>query len=112
MIPTIGSDRRIVVIKEPVGVCAAITPWNFPSSMITRKVAPALAAGCTVVIKPAEATPYSALALAELAQRAGFPPGVLNVVTGDAPGDRRRDVRQPDRAQALVHRLDRSRPRC
>ncbi len=85
VIPTIGNDRRLVVIKEPVGVCAAITPWNFPSSMITRKVAPALAAGCTVIIKPAEATPYSAFALAELAHRAGFPPGVLNVVTGDAP---------------------------
>src|SRR5690242_6746998 len=85
VIPTIGNDRRLVVVKEPVGVCAAITPWNFPSSMITRKVSPALAAGCTVVIKPAEATPYSALALAELAHRAGFPPGVLNVITGDAP---------------------------
>jgi succinate-semialdehyde dehydrogenase / glutarate-semialdehyde dehydrogenase len=84
VIPTIGNDRRLVVIKEPVGVCAAITPWNFPSSMITRKVSPALAAGCTVVIKPAQATPYSALALAELAQRAGFPPGVLNVLTGKA----------------------------
>src|SRR4029079_6648817 len=84
VIPTIGSDRRIVVVKEPVGVCAAITPWNFPSSMITRKVSPALAAGCTVVIKPAEATPFSAFALAELAHRAGFPPGVLNVITGDA----------------------------
>jgi len=85
VIPTIGNDRRLVVVKEPVGVCAAITPWNFPCSMITRKVSPALAAGCTVVIKPAEATPYSAFALAELAQRAGFPPGVLNVITGDAP---------------------------
>ena len=84
VIPTIGNDRRLVVVKEPVGVCAAITPWNFPCSMITRKVAPALAAGCTVVIKPAEATPFSALALAELAHRAGFPPGVLNVVTGKA----------------------------
>ena len=84
VIPTIANDRRLVVIKQPVGVCAAITPWNFPSSMITRKVSPALAAGCTVVIKPAEATPYSAFALAELAHRAGFPPGVLNVVTGDA----------------------------
>ena len=84
VIPSIGNDRRLVVIKEPVGVCAAITPWNFPSSMITRKVAPALAAGCTVVIKPAEATPFSALVLAELAHRAGFPPGVLNVITGDA----------------------------
>ena len=85
VIPTMGNDRRLVVIKQPVGVCAAITPWNFPCSMITRKVAPALAAGCTVVIKPAEATPYSAFALAELAQRAGFPPGVLNVITGNAP---------------------------
>jgi len=84
VIPTVGNDRRLVVIKQPVGVCAAITPWNFPSSMITRKVSPALAAGCTVVIKPAEATPYSALALAELAVRAGFPPGVLNVITGKA----------------------------
>ena len=85
VIPTVGNDRRLVVTKEPVGVCAAITPWNFPSSMITRKVAPALAAGCTVVIKPAEATPFSALVLAELAHRAGFPPGVFNVITGDAP---------------------------
>jgi succinate-semialdehyde dehydrogenase/glutarate-semialdehyde dehydrogenase len=85
VIPTMANDRRLIVVKEPVGVCAAITPWNFPSSMITRKVSPALAAGCTVVIKPAEATPFSALALAELAGRAGFPPGVLNVITGDAP---------------------------
>ena len=85
VIPTIGNDRRLVVVKQSVGVCAAITPWNFPHSMITRKVAPALAAGCTVVCKPAEATPYSALALAELAQRAGFPPGVFNVIVGDAP---------------------------
>ncbi|HEU4611812.1 MAG TPA: NAD-dependent succinate-semialdehyde dehydrogenase [Kofleriaceae bacterium] len=85
VIPTFASDRRLVVVKEPVGVCAAITPWNFPASMITRKVSPALAAGCTVVIKPAEATPFSAFALAELAHRAGFPPGVLNVITGDAP---------------------------
>ena len=85
VIPTIGNDRRLVVVKEAVGVCAAITPWNFPSSMITRKVSPALAAGCTVVIKPAEATPFSAFSLAALAERAGFPPGVLNVITGDAP---------------------------
>jgi succinate-semialdehyde dehydrogenase/glutarate-semialdehyde dehydrogenase len=84
VIPTIGNDRRLLAIKQPVGVCAAITPWNFPSSMITRKVSPALAAGCTVVSKPAEATPYSALALAALAERAGFPPGVLNIVTGNA----------------------------
>ncbi|MFK0119840.1 NAD-dependent succinate-semialdehyde dehydrogenase [Streptomyces sp. NPDC090994] len=75
--------RRIVVLKEPVGVCAAITPWNFPAAMITRKAAPALAAGCTMVLKPAEQTPLTALALAELADRAGVPAGVFNVVTGD-----------------------------
>ncbi|MGF6878671.1 NADP-dependent succinate-semialdehyde dehydrogenase [Paraburkholderia sp. MM5477-R1] len=82
-IPTPASDKRIVVVKEPVGVCAAITPWNFPAAMITRKVGPALAAGCTIVVKPAEATPFSALALAVLAQRAGVPSGVFSVVTGD-----------------------------
>ena len=76
--------KRMLVLKQPVGVCAAITPWNFPAAMITRKVAPALAAGCTVVVKPAEQTPLTALALAELAQRAGLPAGVLNVVTGSA----------------------------
>jgi succinate-semialdehyde dehydrogenase/glutarate-semialdehyde dehydrogenase len=84
VIPTTASDRRLLAIRQPIGVCAAITPWNFPIAMITRKVAPALAAGCTVVAKPAEATPLSALALAELAHRAGLPPGVLNVVVGDA----------------------------
>jgi succinate-semialdehyde dehydrogenase/glutarate-semialdehyde dehydrogenase len=78
------SDKRMVVLRQPIGVCAAITPWNFPIAMITRKVAPAMAAGCTIVIKPAEQTPLSALALAELAQRAGIPPGVLNIVTADA----------------------------
>ncbi len=83
-IPAAQGDRRIVVIKEPVGVCAAITPWNFPAAMITRKAAPALAAGCTMVIKPASQTPFSALALAELAHRAGIPAGVLNIITGDA----------------------------
>ncbi|HLH75806.1 MAG TPA: NADP-dependent succinate-semialdehyde dehydrogenase [Candidatus Binataceae bacterium] len=83
VIPAHTRDRRIVVLKEPIGVAAAITPWNFPNAMITRKAGAALAAGCTVVIKPAPATPFSALALAELAQRAGFPPGVINVVTGD-----------------------------
>lgn len=83
-IPATQADRRILVTKEPIGICAAITPWNFPNAMITRKVAPALAAGCTVVIKPAEQTPLSALALAELARRAGFPPGVINVVCADA----------------------------
>jgi succinate-semialdehyde dehydrogenase/glutarate-semialdehyde dehydrogenase len=84
-IPTHKADARIVVMKQPVGVVAAITPWNFPSAMITRKVSPALAAGCTVVVKPAEDTPLSALALAELADRAGFPRGVLNVVTAKDP---------------------------
>ena len=83
-IPATTSDKRIVVTRQPVGVCAAITPWNFPIAMITRKVAPALAAGCTVVLKPAPQTPLSALALAVLAERAGFPAGVFNVVTGDA----------------------------
>lgn len=83
-IPPHQADKRIVVTKEPVGVCAAITPWNFPSGMITRKAAPALAAGCTVVLKPASATPYSALALVQLAERAGMPNGVLNVITGNS----------------------------
>jgi succinate-semialdehyde dehydrogenase/glutarate-semialdehyde dehydrogenase len=78
------SDKRMVVLKQPVGVCASITPWNFPIAMITRKVAPAIAAGCTIVIKPAEQTPLSALAIAELAHRAGLPPGVVNIVTADA----------------------------
>jgi succinate-semialdehyde dehydrogenase/glutarate-semialdehyde dehydrogenase len=84
-IPQQQSDKRLLVVKEPVGVCAAITPWNFPAAMITRKVGPALAAGCVVVLKPAEQTPYSALALAVLAEEAGIPKGALNVVTGDAP---------------------------
>ncbi len=84
VIPQHQSDKRIVVIKQPVGVCVAITPWNFPAAMITRKAGAALAAGCTMVIKPALETPYSALALCELAERAGIPPGVLSVVTGDA----------------------------
>jgi succinate-semialdehyde dehydrogenase/glutarate-semialdehyde dehydrogenase len=84
-IPTHKADARIIVTKQPVGVVAAITPWNFPNAMITRKVSPALAAGCTVVVKPAEDTPLSALALAELAERAGFPKGVLNVVTASDP---------------------------
>ncbi len=83
-IPQHQNDKRIVVIKEPIGVCAAITPWNFPSAMITRKAGPALAAGCTMVVKPATQTPYSALALAELGERAGVPKGVFSVVTGSA----------------------------
>ena len=82
VIPSTLGDRRIVVTKEPVGVVACITPWNFPNAMITRKAGPALAAGCTVVARPASATPYSALALGELATRAGIPPGVFNVITG------------------------------
>ena len=83
-IPHHQADKRIVVFKEPVGVVACITPWNFPLAMITRKAAPAIAAGCTVVLKPAPQTPFSALAIAELADRAGVPPGVFNVITGSA----------------------------
>jgi len=83
-IPTTDNNKRYLAIKQPIGVCAAITPWNFPIAMITRKVAPALAAGCPVVIKPAEQTPLSALAVAELAQRAGMPAGVLNVLSADS----------------------------
>ncbi len=85
IIPGHGTDKRVIVLKQPVGVVAAITPWNFPNAMITRKVAPALAAGCTVVIKPAEDTPLSALALAQLADEAGFPPGVINVIPTNQP---------------------------
>jgi succinate-semialdehyde dehydrogenase / glutarate-semialdehyde dehydrogenase len=83
-LPQFDNNRRLMVIKQPIGVCAAITPWNFPLAMITRKVAPALAAGCPVIIKPAELTPLTALATAELAIRAGIPAGVLNVITADA----------------------------
>ncbi|MFA5120814.1 NADP-dependent succinate-semialdehyde dehydrogenase [Zavarzinia sp.] len=83
-IPGHAADKRLIVLRQPVGVVAAITPWNFPSAMITRKIGPALAAGCPVVVKPATQTPYSALALAELGTRAGLPAGVLNVVTGAA----------------------------
>jgi len=83
-IPPHGPDKRIVVLKQPIGVCVAITPWNFPSAMLTRKAGPALAAGCTMVLKPASQTPYSALALCELAERAGVPKGVLSCVTGSA----------------------------
>ncbi len=85
-IPSPTPDRRILVLKEAVGVCGIITPWNFPNAMITRKVAPALAAGCTVVIKPSEFTPYSAIALGVLAERAGIPAGVVNIVTGMPTG--------------------------
>ncbi len=82
IIPHTAMDKRIVCIKQPVGVVACITPWNFPNAMLTRKIAPALAAGCTVVCKPANATPLSAYAFAELAERAGVPAGVINLVTG------------------------------
>ncbi|MDD0974219.1 NAD-dependent succinate-semialdehyde dehydrogenase [Pseudomonas fontis] len=85
VIPSPSSDKRLLVVKQGIGVCTAITPWNFPAAMITRKVAPALAAGCTIVVKPANETPFCALALAELAERAGVPAGVFSVVTGDAP---------------------------
>lgn len=84
VIPTYAPDKRIVVIKEPIGVVGAITPWNFPNAMITRKAGPALAAGCPIVIKPATQTPYSALAMAELAHRAGIPAGIFNIITGSA----------------------------
>lgn len=84
VIPGHGRDKRIIVLKQPIGVTAAITPWNFPSAMITRKVGPALAAGCTMVVKPSELTPFSALAMCVLAERAGVPEGVISVVTGDS----------------------------
>ena len=83
-IPPHQTDKRIVVLREPVGVSAGITPWNFPAAMVTRKSAPALAVGCTMVLKPAEQTPLTALALARLAEEAGLPPGVLSIVTGDS----------------------------
>ncbi|WP_299877789.1 NAD-dependent succinate-semialdehyde dehydrogenase [uncultured Cocleimonas sp.] len=86
-IPSKNNDQRIIVTKEPIGVCAAITPWNFPNAMITRKAAPAFGAGCPMVVKPAEATPFSALALAELAERAGFPAGIFSVVTASQGKD-------------------------
>ena len=84
VVPSPWADRRILVTKEPVGVIAAITPWNFPSSMLARKLGPALAAGCTAVVKPATQTPYSGLAWGALAEEAGFPKGVVNIVTGSA----------------------------
>ena len=84
VIPSPQADKRLVVLKQPVGVCAAITPWNFPAAMITRKAGPALAAGCVMIVKPAEQTPLTAFALGELAMRAGIPAGVLQIVTGDA----------------------------
>lgn len=100
IIPGQEADKKILVLKEPVGVCAAITPWNFPSAMITRKAGPALAAGCTMVLKPASATPYSALALAELSARAGIPRGVFNVVVGSSAA-----IGQAMTANPLVRKL-------
>ena len=90
IIPAPTPGKKIFALKEPVGVCAIITPWNFPNAMITRKVAPALAAGCTMVIKPSDFTPYSALALGVLAERAGIPTGVLNIADRASRSDRRR----------------------
>ena len=84
VIPSHKADARIIVVKEAIGVVAAITPWNFPLAMVTRKVGPALAAGCTMVLKPSEETPLSAFALAVLAEQAGIPAGVFNIVSGDA----------------------------
>ncbi|HEU4458127.1 MAG TPA: NAD-dependent succinate-semialdehyde dehydrogenase [Methylibium sp.] len=103
LVPTTDANKRYLVLKQPMGVAAAITPWNFPIAMITRKVAPALAAGCPVVIKPAEQTPLSALAVAELAQRAGMPAGVLNVLTADAK--RSVDIGQVLCASGVVRHL-------
>ena len=101
LIPGVNDTQRIVVLREPIGVCAAITPWNFPAAMITRKAAPALAAGCTMVVKPASQTPLTALALAELAQRAGVPAGVFSVITGNDT----RDIAGELMANPLVRKL-------
>jgi succinate-semialdehyde dehydrogenase / glutarate-semialdehyde dehydrogenase len=105
VIPSSLGDRRLLTIKQPIGVCAAITPWNFPAAMITRKVAPGLAVGCTFVVKPAEATPLTALALAQLAIEAGMPPGVLNVIVGN--GDKSPEIGLELGAQGVLYRFDR-----
>ena len=107
VIPHHLPDRRIVVIKEPIGVCAAVTPWNFPSAMITRKAGPALATGCTIVVKPASSTPYSAFALCELAERAGIPAGVLNVVTGSSGQIGGELTSNPEGTKTILYWLDR-----
>ena len=101
VIPGAAPNQRILVLKQPVGVCAAITPWNFPNGMITRKVGPALAAGCTMVLKPAAQTPLSALALAVLAERAGVPKGAFSVITAEMP-------RRSGRSSATTRRSPRS----
>ena len=110
MLPVAAPNMHCYTRREPVGVCGQIMPWNFPLLMAAWKLGPALAAGCTVVLKPAEQTPLSALRLGELALEVGFPPGVLNVLTGDGC-DRRRAGRPPRRRQDRVHRLDRGRAR-
>ena len=109
VIPSHAADKRIVVLKQPVGVVCAITPWNFPSAMIGRKAGPALAAGCTFVCKPATQTPFSALALGELAHRAGIPKGVFNVITGSAREIGAEMTVEPRRREAHLHRIDRDR---
>ncbi len=112
IIPSHTQDARILVLKQPVGVTAGITPWNLPAAMITRKAAPALAAGNTMVLKPAEQTPLTALALARLAERAGLPKGVLNIVTADAadaPSIGKVMTGNPVVPQAQLHRVDRGR---
>ncbi len=109
IIPGHQADKRIMVLRQPVGVVAAITPWNFPSAMITRKAGPALAAGCTLVCKPATQTPYSALALAELSPARRRPDGRIQRDHRQRGGDRRRNDRQPDGAETDVHRIYRSR---
>jgi succinate-semialdehyde dehydrogenase/glutarate-semialdehyde dehydrogenase len=109
-IPTTVASKRYITIKQPIGVVAAIAPWNFPIAMITRKVAPALASGCTIVVKPAAETPLCALAIAKLGVDAGLPPGVLNIVTTHHASESWAGLlcRRP-RAQALLHGLDRRR---
>ena len=108
-IPTQRADARLLAIKQPIGVCGAITPWNFPCSMITRKVSPALAAGCTVVLKPANETPLTALALVALAEKAGVPKGVFNILTGNSSAIGKVLVRTSRGAIRRLHRIDRGR---
>ena len=108
-IPTQRPDARLLAIRQPIGVCGAITPWNFPCSMITRKVSPALAAGCTVVLKPANETPLTALALVALAEKAGVPKGVFNILTGNSSAIGKVLCEHPGGALCRLHRLDRGR---
>ena len=109
-IPAPQGDQRILAIKQPIGTTAAITPWNFPTAMLTRKAGPALAAGCSMVVKPATQTPFSALAFAELAERAGVPTGLLSVLTGSASQIGGEMTRNPLVRKLTLHRLDRGRP--